>query len=757
MLWNLHCQYGCGYIHLSGASQAELKNCCMTGSTSYASTQYPHLRPLPSKLSSYIQDTANFSRISSTYNNILAMGATGVENDRGGGFERDMFGPHAVKLNGRMYHFLPSITSSTTDPSCGLSYFTFDAQAAMIRHVQTLHGSGGIGHDYVREAIVQDIYNEIKHINFLCQELQVIGHGVQSRNSTNLVAEINASINYFEVAQITSNFATGNRCLRVKLSGLNQSSVIPITSKFLEPLSYPLFFPYAETGWCPDIRQSLNFMSYLSSRILLPEFNADGTPFMCKSLTDPHVLIHCNRFQAAARLKQVYLVDMVSRAIDFRLQWHSNNQSVVFGGETQSRYNRDLHVQEILDESDQKTFLSSSFHGGKRHLKQLACSALSVVSELGNPTLFITLTCNPNWPEIQDRLLQGQTAFDREDIVCQVFKLKLDLVLKNTRTGKYFGNHQVAYIMRVIEYQHRGMPHAHIVLKLKDVPCSPTSDENAIANWIDQYISARMPGTLHGQSTRQDVKYRVCVETHMLHKCAVAVNGCKDSSTCKCKRGYDDTTLQSQTSFDDRGFPVYKRDFECDLDVVLHSKLLLLDWEGHANVEYAGNSQCVLYLYKYLYKGAKQVKVNVTSSEESEHVDEIKIYLRGRFLCAMDAMWRTLGYQTYPRSSPSVQTIKVKMQGMVQSLLHDGKSCDMLVYFNRPHLCYHMKYAELFARYTVSKKLSTRFDENTENTLNGYFTITITGLDPLYLQHRQQSTPSITRLEMVYITAGKTV
>jgi hypothetical protein len=40
-------------------------------------------------------------------------------------------------------------------------------------------------------------------------------------------------------------------------------------------------------------------------------------------------------------------------------------------------------------------------------------NALTIVTEIGKPTLFITGTVNVNWPEIQSRLLKGQTAFDR--------------------------------------------------------------------------------------------------------------------------------------------------------------------------------------------------------------------------------------------------------------------------------------------------------------------------------------------------------
>jgi hypothetical protein len=743
-------------MHLQSATNEKMK-CCIEGSVNYAVTKYPLLYPLPSNIRFIFENTKKFSKISSTYNNILAMGATGVDNGKGGGFENNMHGDHAVKLNGSTYHFIPPAYSSTTEPSGGLSYFIFDAQAAMLSHANLRNnGNNGIGTDRIDESVLMQLYDDLRTKNYLCQELLQIGqHVIFAERSRHLIADINASITYFEVAQITDDAVSGNRILRIQLKDATSTSNIHLTSGFLEPISYPLLFPYGEKGWSSDIKNTLGFLPYLASRILMPEYNEDGSKFTCPSKFDPNVRIHCNRFQAAARLKQVYLVDMVSRSIDFRLNWHKNNQHTVFGGELQTRYNPELHIQEVISDYDTKTFLPSSFHGSRRHLKKLASNALAVVSEMGNPTLFITLTCNPNWDEIKEKLLEGQTAFDREDIVCQVFKHRLDKILKNIRNGAYFGPSQLAYVMRVIEYQHRGMPHAHIVLKLANTPNVRINGEAPTSQWIDDMITARMPPRLHGRSTLQERKYRLYVETHMIHKCAVAENGCKDSPTCKCKRGYEDTIIQNYTSFDDRGFPIYKRDYECDLDVVPHNRELLLDWNGHSNVEYAGNTYCVLYLYKYLYKGAKKVKMRLTNAENVNENDEITLYLRGRFLCAMDAMWRTLGYQTYPSPTPTVQTIKVKMPNMVQYLLFDNKSCDMLLYFNRPSLLYELKYTELFSKYIASDVLSSRFNDNDLNVLDGYFIVTIRGLRKnIYLQRRVNRTPTIIRMEMLYITAG---
>jgi hypothetical protein len=62
---------------------------------------------------------------------------------------------------------------------------------------------------------------------------------------------------------------------------------------------------------------------------------------------------------------------------------------------------------------------------GPRHMQQLYQDAMAMVRKTGKPDLFITMTCNPQWREIQEALLPGQQATDRPDIVARVFRLKL--------------------------------------------------------------------------------------------------------------------------------------------------------------------------------------------------------------------------------------------------------------------------------------------------------------------------------------------
>jgi hypothetical protein len=71
---------------------------------------------------------------------------------------------------------------------------------------------------------------------------------------------------------------------------------------------------------------------------------------------------------------------------------------------------------------------------------------------------------------------------------------------------------------------------------------------------------------------------------------------------------------------------------EEDFRVILHNRELLLDWEKHINVEYAGTSNSMLYLYKYLFKGDRKIKAFFQDiTENNSKNDEIKLYIRGMF------------------------------------------------------------------------------------------------------------------------------
>jgi hypothetical protein len=76
------------------------------------------------------------------------------------------------------------------------------------------------------------------------------------------------------------------------------------------------------------------------------------------------------------------------------------------------------------------------------------------------------------------------------------------------------------------------------------------------------------------------------------------------------------------------------------------------------NVEHAGTSYTVLYLYKYLFKGNKKVKATFEKVDYSNKKDENFMYMRGKYICSMKLMSKSMEsmsneQETYPATKLS--------------------------------------------------------------------------------------------------------
>jgi hypothetical protein len=656
-VWSHKCPH-CSCWHLGSASSAHKRSCCQDGKLLY---DHPlPLRPLPLFIVRHIEGrTAHMSRSSAAYNNTLAMCSTIVDNSRGGGFERGMRGPHCVKINGNIVHRFPP-SRSVSDPSGGLAYFMYNpdiAVPALASHARRLNSGsteGAEGYNIVDEALLKDLQSWMVVNNPYAQELRSIGNIIENSETLEQArVQIDGSTEFFEVAHISSERPNGARSIfTVRFAG--ETEILGLDSSRVEPYSHPLLFLHGGEGWgAAVVRKRIGFFPYLRSRILMPDtVNTQGNPLfslpspvLCKEhliaqyheptessiseamcTMNPLVHIPTNRFQVFARAGQQYMVDQVSRAVDRVLDYLRKNQTSFFAGKQRDLRriehgdanggDMDINSPEGDDDghddgNGDPNYLPASLFGSPRYLRNRAVNALSLVSEFGGATGFLTITCNPNWREIQVRLFQGQTAFDRPDVVCAVFHQRKAAFLENLRNGHYFTfaeRPKVVYIIHVIEFQHRGLPHAHIVFRLSNHPSH--ENELSLAAYCDQFVCAERP-VVTPTSTQQEHRYRQLVEDHMVHRCCVASNGCQKEPEGRCKRGYPASTASFvpalQTMFSEHGFPIYRRRTEADCYIVPHNREMLLAWDGHANLEFATTTKCLLYLYKYLYKGPKKV------------------------------------------------------------------------------------------------------------------------------------------------------
>ena len=163
-----------------------------------------------------------------------------------------------------------------------------------------------------------------------------------------------------------------------------------------------------------------------------------------------------------------------------------------------------------------KFFLSESVHGGFLHLRKCSQNGLSILSHYGSPTCFLTVTVNPRWKEILEKILPNQTAQERIDITNMVFKQKLCTLENNLNAGKYFNGQVPVYKIHVIEFQERGLPHAHIVFRLSDHP----KNEAESLQFIKDYIRTDRVFDTHEYekyTDEENEEYLSKVEAYMKH------------------------------------------------------------------------------------------------------------------------------------------------------------------------------------------------------------------------------------------------
>ncbi|XP_017886623.1 uncharacterized protein LOC108628905 [Ceratina calcarata] len=114
---------------------------------------------------------------------------------------------------------------------------------------------------------------------------------------------------------------------------------------------------------------------------------------------------------------------------------------------------------------------SPSYTGSPQNLHHCIQSVFTYVREYGNPHVFITMTCNPYWTEVTNALLSGQQVYDRYDLLCRVFRLKLDRLV-NAVCGKHGVFGETRCYSYNVEIQKCGLPHVHMVVWLKPGPRS---------------------------------------------------------------------------------------------------------------------------------------------------------------------------------------------------------------------------------------------------------------------------------------------
>ena len=504
-------------------------------------------------------------------------------------------------------------------------------------------------------------------------------------------------------------------------------------SPVADAMQYVLLFwgAHKDAGYCWQTEQNMadrakreghqnhhkiSHLEHTRYRMLAPERTTDGLldqAFMLSTQAG-HVLPF-NRFQVSDRLAGEWLINSFMKLEDERLMYQRKHSNVLMGrapGVGDSHTAKHLH---------------HSLHGSPAHMKLKVADGLHIVHKMGKPLFFITLTCNPKWPEITSALLPGQAAADHPSLTTRVFKLKKEALLDRLKAGLIFVAHRKdtrcnnvvhfelknerneGFIITVIEYQKRGLPHAHIAYRPACNEHDYYLSEEAPCGWVDRYVTGQIPdhADTPGGGNRQVFKdrfgltdveldrLRELVQKHMLHdkgkrhkdhlrrRGEASRGGCLDDNG-NCTRYYPrPTSAAAYSTVDSRGYVVFERHTEDDRWVVPYNPHILLMFDSHCNVEIAGMVNIIFYLYKYLYKGNDKAQFFVRQYRQDhaeDDRDKMDEWLIGRYVSSMFAAWRIMDFNSYT-NQPSVTSITLHLPNSGRD--RKGTS-DQDKYFFRP-------------------------------------------------------------------------
>jgi hypothetical protein len=113
--------------------------------------------------------------------------------------------------------------------------------------------------------------------------------------------------------------------------------------------------------------------------------------------------------------------------------------------------------------------------------------AMAICRWAGYPDAFVTFTYNPQWLQIKRALPLRQQPQDRPDLVTRVFKIKLKELINNIHKKHILGRTIMG--IYVVEFQKRGLLHAHILIFfIEDFKPHTVKD-------IDHMINAELPNS----------------------------------------------------------------------------------------------------------------------------------------------------------------------------------------------------------------------------------------------------------------------
>ncbi|GMF53749.1 unnamed protein product [Phytophthora fragariaefolia] len=524
--------------------------CCLKGRV-----QLPPLQSAPPRLLQLYGDK-EFRRHIRAYNQACAftsIGASSSDNTfRDVNQDQSVAGQHGVytyRIQGAMGHFMGSMlpyvdrrTGERVPPKFAQIYIVDPDMRERANRRKGIFADLDI-------VALQDIENMMVECNPFAQQFlsfgqklrEVLARGMQVKDIRSVLHSKASeprtynlpTVSEVGVAMVEDGNLTRPRDLYVVAKDHSLLRRFETDEKY-DPLQYPLLFPYGDLGWTyTDVYA--NGAKYRNKRRMSLR---EHVAYRLFQKVDDQAALH-----QGGRLFQQWIVDQRAKCEQEQLRWVAKNQKklraelyhgisdALLNEETitldegevlVSEYDRATgtlvhpdrvsRYEDFLNQVGKRIVLPDSHSGSPRNMYKHYQESMAIVREYGKPDAFITMTSQAKLADLDEGLL---------------------------------GRLEVR--IYVVEFQKRGLPHAHIVIIVAE------EDKPRTREIIDKLVSAEVPD----KEVNPDL-YETVMTCMMHGPCGPANPDSPSMMDGKCTKGFPKPLLEVTQANSD-GFALYRR------------------------------------------------------------------------------------------------------------------------------------------------------------------------------------------------------
>ncbi|XP_028752798.1 uncharacterized protein LOC114712429 [Neltuma alba] len=385
-------------------------------------------------------ESKNFHLNVRSYNNMFSFTSMGGKIDhsmnRGGS-------PYTFVLSGLNYHKIGSLLPPEGAKPVYSQLYIYDTENEVSNRISAV--SKHIKESTIDPHIVDKIKDVLDEVNPLVKqyrlassminvpqhsELKLCLISTRNQDGRNYNLPSASKVVALIVGDIDRNFSRRDVIVH-ELSGSPQR-IDELHPSYL-PLQYPILFPRGEDGYRDDVEHHAETLSRTKKKKMLSMREYFAYRLMSRE-NEISILLH------AGKLFQQFIVDGYTMIESQRLLWVRTHQKELRADLYQGLTDALLSGERNASSVGKRVIVPSSFTGGARYMLGNYKDAMALCRYFGYPSIFITFTCNPAWPEIT-RYCEGNSLLssNRPDILSRVFHMKLKALMSTIKKKKIFG------------------------------------------------------------------------------------------------------------------------------------------------------------------------------------------------------------------------------------------------------------------------------------------------------------------------------